>query len=328
MKPKLLVVELWGMGDLVLSTPFLRAATEIFDVTLLAKSTAQELQPRLWPNVKIIPFSFPWTAFRQKYNLLRWPWWDLSSLVGHLRSCRFDLAVSARWDPRDHFLLWLTGARRRMGFPRLCSSLFLTKRLPLPSPGAHRYENWRALGRPLGIELPARAQLARSVRKQDTILIHSGAAQAVRVWPLDRYQFLAGQLRQNHYTVQVVCDPAQREWWRSHGENVRVPASISELAVLIEDVGLFVGNDSGPGHLAAIMGVPTFTLFGNSLPGLFAPLHPEAAWIEGGPCHYKPCFDSCRFARPECLLATDASTAWLKLEPFARKHLARQFGYS
>jgi heptosyltransferase-2 len=83
-----------------------------------------------------------------------------------------------------------------------------------------------------------------------------------------------------------------------------------------------VGNDSGPGHLAAILGVPTFTLFGNNLPSLFAPLHPAAEWMEGGPCPYKPCFDSCRFATPECLLGTDASAAWMKLKPFAEKHLA------
>jgi hypothetical protein len=72
MKPKLLVVELWGLGDLVLATPFLKAAAGQFEVTLLAKPLARELQPRLWPGVEVLPFTFPWTAFRAKYNLLRW----------------------------------------------------------------------------------------------------------------------------------------------------------------------------------------------------------------------------------------------------------------
>lgn len=322
MKLKLLVVELWGMGDLVLTAPFLRAATGQFELTLLAKPIALELQPRLWPGVEIIPFVFPWTAFKGKYNLIHWPWRDLASLTRQLRSRRFDIAVSARWDPRDHFLLALTGARRRVGFPRLRSGLFLSEPLSLSGPGAHRYDYWRVLGRHLGIELPSRDQLATPMRKPDTVLIHSGAAQPIRVWPLERFQFLAAQLRQNHYTVQIVCDPAQREWWISHGETVRVPTSLSELMTVIDDAGLFVGNDSGPGHLAAIMGVPTFTLFGNNLPGLFAPLHPAAEWIEGGPCPYKPCFDSCRFAKPECLLNTGASDAWMKLKSLAEKHLA------
>jgi ADP-heptose:LPS heptosyltransferase len=323
MKPKLLVFELWGMGDLVLSTPFLREAAGSFEVTLLAKPMAQELQPRLWPGVEVVPFNFPWTAFKGKYNFIRWPWRELASLRRQLRSRRFDLALSARWDPRDHFLLWLTGAKRRAGFPRLQSGLFLTERVSFPGPDAHRYDQWRAIGRHLGIELPVRNQITTPARESDTVLIHSGAAQPVRVWPLERYQTLAEELRQNQYKVQVVCDPAQRAWWSSHDEEVRVPANLSELMALIDTAGLFVGNDSGPGHLAAIMGVPTFTVFGNNLPGLFAPLHPEAEWMEGGPCPYKPCFDFCRFAKPECLLSTGASEVWLKLKAFAEKHLER-----
>jgi len=324
MKPKLLVFELWGMGDLVLATPFLRAAAGSFEVTLLAKPVAMELQPRLWPGVEVIPFSFPWTAFKGKYYFIRWPWRELASLMRQLRSRRFDLAVSARCDPRDHILLWLTGAKRRAGFPRWQSGLFLTERLSLPVPSAHRYDQWRVVGRHLGIELPARSQITPPARESGTVLIHSGAAQSVRVWPLERYQMMANQLRQNHYQVQVVCDPSQRAWWTAHDEDVRVPASVSELIALIDTAGLFVGNDSGPGHLAAIMGVPTFTLFGNNLPSLFAPLHAESEWMEGGPCPYKPCFDSCRFAKPECLLSTGASEAWIKLKAFAEKHLERK----
>jgi ADP-heptose:LPS heptosyltransferase len=323
MKLKLLVVELWGMGDLVLSTPFLQAAAGPFEVTLLAKPVARELQPSLWPGVEVMPFNFPWTAFKGKYSLTHWPWRELASLTRQLRSRRFDIAVSARWDPRDHFLLWLSRARKRVGFPRLQSGLLLNERLSRPSPGAHRYENWRVMGRHLGFELPAKERLTPPAHQSDTVLIHSGAAQPARVWPLERFQFLAEQLRRNHYTVRIVCDAAQRSWWISHGENVVVPASLSELMGLLDGAGIFVGNDSGPGHLAAIMGVPTFTLFGNQFPSLFAPLHPAAEWMEGSPCPYKPCYDSCRFAKPECLLGIDVSGAWMKLKTFAEKHLEK-----
>jgi len=36
-KAKLLVVNLWGLGDLVIATPFLQAASQTFEVVLLAK---------------------------------------------------------------------------------------------------------------------------------------------------------------------------------------------------------------------------------------------------------------------------------------------------
>ena len=70
MKPKLLIVELWGLGDLAIATPFLRAAAEKFDVTLLAKPFARDLQSRLWPEVQVETFTAPWTAFKHKYQPL------------------------------------------------------------------------------------------------------------------------------------------------------------------------------------------------------------------------------------------------------------------
>ncbi len=319
-KPKLLVTELWALGDLVLASRFLAAATQKYDVTLLAQPIAQELQPHLWPGVRVIPFAFPWTAFTRKYALFTWPWGQLFSLVRQLRSHHFDLAVSARWDPRDHFLMALTGAKKRRGFPRLGSGIFLSQPLARPSSG-HRYEHWRRLAQALNFDLPAGNQLTWPLRKSRLILIHTGAAQPARIWPLDRFQALARRLRQDSHAVKIACNPDQRQWWLDQGEDVSTPASISELITLINPAGLFVGNDSGPGHLAAALGLPTFTLFGNQFPAAFAPLHPEAEWIEGAPCPYKPCYDACRFPTPECLYAITEQNAWLKLNSFTIRHL-------
>src|SRR2546423_15568072 len=111
MRPKLLVLELWGLGDLSLAAPFLQAAVEKFEVTLLAKPVASELQSSLWPGVKVIPFIFPWTAFRNKYQLWKWPWRQLWNLRKELRAQHYDFGISARWDPRDHLLLMLVGCK-------------------------------------------------------------------------------------------------------------------------------------------------------------------------------------------------------------------------
>src|SRR5437588_12895222 len=55
-KPNLLVIELWGLGDLVIATPFLQAASRMYAVSLLAKPYAKDLQPRFWPGVEVITF--------------------------------------------------------------------------------------------------------------------------------------------------------------------------------------------------------------------------------------------------------------------------------
>jgi heptosyltransferase-2 len=136
-KPKLLIVELWGLGDLAIATPFLCAAAGKFEVTLLAKPFARELQKRLWPDVRVETFTAPWTAFKNKYHLWRWPLLEISRLRQRLALARFDFGLSARWDPRDHLLLKTFGAQNRLGFPRLGSG-----RLTATNRGVSSPVNW------------------------------------------------------------------------------------------------------------------------------------------------------------------------------------------
>jgi heptosyltransferase-2 len=326
LKPKLLIVELWHLGDLVIGTPLLRAAAERFDVTLVAKPYALDLQLRLWPGVKICPFDAPWTAFKKKYHFWRWPIPEMLRLRRTLTAERFDFAFSARWDPREHLFLKIVGAKERIGFPRIGSRIFLTQPLARPVPESHRYESWRVAGKALGIELPPRDQLVASPPRQDkVVLLHTGARRRVRVWPLENYRQLAGRLREKGLRVQVACDPNQEKWWKQNGETaVTTPATVAELIELVDHAGVLIGNDSGPGHLAAFCGVPTFTIFGPQLPEWFAPLHPQAEWIEGKACPYKPCSDYCRFSRPFCIQDLTAEEVFPRVEQFVRKHIGAQ----
>jgi ADP-heptose:LPS heptosyltransferase len=322
LKPRLLVVELWGLGDLVIATPFLRAASQKYDISLLAKPYANDLQARFWPMVEVLPFIAPWTAFRRKYQLWSWPWRDILHLY-RLAAPRFDIGLTARWDPRDHLLLKLLGVRRRLGFPRLGSQIFLTEPLVRPEPGAHRYEHWRTLARALDLDLPVREKLPAPPRPSARdVLVHTGAGQPVRVWPLERYPHLVGRLRREGYRVQVACDPDQRAWWLEAGEkDVATPRTVGELMVLNGRAGAFIGHDSGPSHMAALCGVPTFTLFGPQLPEWFAPLHPAAEFLEGKPCPYKPCSDYCRFPVPCCIVNSGEEEVWSRVAAFLHRVL-------
>lgn len=310
------------MGDLVIATPFLRAASEKFAVTLVAKPAWKDLQSRFWPEVKVVPFLAPWTAFKHKYHLYAWPWGELIRLRKEIGRGQFDVGLSARWDPRDHLLLAVTRAKERLGFNRMGSKIFLTRPLKRPDPAAHRFEYWRVLGQALNLDLPPREKilLPATILKRDEILIHSGAKQAVRVWPLERYRSLAARLRGNNYRVQIACDPDQRDWWLQAGEkNVAVPRTVTELVAAVDRAAVFIGNDSGPGHLAAMAGVPTFTLFGPQLPEWFAPMHPDAEWVEGKPCPYKPCSDYCFFPAPHCLQTITEEEVWQRVEKFVER---------
>lgn len=318
MKPRLILIELWGLGDLVIATPFLRAALQRFEVTLLAKPHASELRPHLWPEVTVVPFVAPWTAFRHKYQLWRWPWLAMIRLRRQLADQRFAVAISGRHDPRDHALMFAVRATERIGFPRLGSKGLLTRRLPQPHPLAHRYEHWRLAGRELGLELPEHAPLGPGrTSKSRRILLHTGAGQPIRSWPLPRYLGVCRRLRAAGWEVQVACDPGQRDWWLQAGEpGVVAPQSVNELIALIEPAACFVGNDSGPGHLAAGCGLPTFTIFGPQLPEWFAPLSARSECVEGKPCPHRPCSDYCRFPVAHCLDRITEEEIWERLVRF------------
>jgi ADP-heptose:LPS heptosyltransferase len=323
-KPKLLVLELWGLGDLLIGTPFLQAASQRYAVTLVAKPYAVDLQLRFWPEVRVVSFVAPWTAFKGKYRLWQWPWWGMARLLRRLAAERFEVGLSARrgasgeGDPRDHVLLLLARAKRRLSFPHVGSLFTLTHGLSRPEPQLHRYENWRVMAQALGFELPSREALVMPrPRPSGEILVHTGAGQSVRVWPLERYRRLVARLRKANHRVQVACDPDQRKWWIQAGEvNVATPRRVSELFALVDRAGAFIGNDSGPGHLAAFCGVPTFTLFGPQMAEWFAPLHPASQWIEGKACPYKPCADYCRFPAPYCIVNTQEEEVWTAVQAF------------
>ncbi|HTQ30606.1 MAG TPA: glycosyltransferase family 9 protein [Opitutaceae bacterium] len=285
-------MELWGLGDLALAVPFLRVAAAQARVTLLAKPHAAPLLARFAPGVELVPFTAPWTAFRDKYRLHRWPWRELARVRRELRRRRFDLGVSARLDPRDHALLTLAGARRRLGFPRAGSHLLLTQPLPRPA-RPHRAEHWAGLAHALGWSLPMPEPGAKADGRR--MVIHTGAGQPARRWPRERFEGIAGRLRAAGWDVTLLDD------------------SLRDLEVLLSILAgadRFIGNDSGPGHLAALLGMPTFTIFGPSLPQYFAPRHSQSAWIEGASCPYKPCRDYCRFAVPHCIQAVSVEDAW------------------
>jgi ADP-heptose:LPS heptosyltransferase len=71
--------------------------------------------------------------------------------------------------------------------------------------------------------------------------------------------------------------------------------SIGELMALFEMSSLFLGNDSGPMHLAAAMGTPIVALFGPVDERRWRPLSPNSVVLRG----QEPC-DDCKIKRKDC----------------------------
>lgn len=152
------------------------------------------------------------------------------------------------------------------------------------------------------------------------IALCPGSAQPAKRWPVERYDDVARRLMAQHGAAIVVVggpDEArigaqlgagwpQGRWW-----NAATSLSMLELTELLRRCQLFVGNDTGPMHLAAAVGTPCLAVFSAQCP--------EQRWHPYGAGHAvmrtKPacrhCFlADCRDRGSACLTAISVDDVW------------------
>jgi ADP-heptose:LPS heptosyltransferase len=123
-----------------------------------------------------------------------------------------------------------------------------------------------------------------------SIIIHPGAGSAAKCWPAERFIELAAALSKQGRRVRFVMGEVEREKWPAGriaafervGE-VREPPTLVELHRTLQSASLVIGNDSGPGHLAGIIGIPSLILFGQSDPAIWKPLGPAVQILRHDP---------------------------------------------
>lgn len=125
--------------------------------------------------------------------------------------------------------------------------------------------------------------------EEGSVVIHPGSGAAFKCWPIERFIDLARQLNDAGRQVKFVIGEVEAERWSAETLNqlravgkVEQPADAVGLWKIISTASLFIGNDSGPAHLAGMAGVPTVVLFGPTSPDVWKPLGPrvKAIWNE------------------------------------------------
>ena len=300
---RILVVELWNIGDVVLLLPFLTRLRALFpraSVTLLARPHARVLLEGTGLVDEYLDDAAPadnWLSL----NPLLGGWRDLWRLRRQLRSRHFDLAFQCRLHVREHVILAMSGARRRIGYAFGEGDRMLTDALEVGDPHRHKVEDWLRLlsvfGNPPGAEftrLKVSADEAavasgllrlRGVSEGDVVIgIHPGASLPEKRWPIERFAEVASELA-SRPGVQVVAfaDPSGlgAELHDVPGV-IGVTTTLRELMALIGQCTLLVCNDSGPMHIAGGLGVQTVAVFGSGVARWFAPLGDRHELVSAG----------------------------------------------
>jgi heptosyltransferase-1 len=255
----------------------------------------------------------------------------LRSFVRSMRSERFDLVLDFHGLLKSGVLSRLCGAPRRIGFAkpvaREGADWFATDRARLSPTELSRYARNAGLlefidagesgepieGKPLLDLDPEAVARINAVLGSDRapIVLHPGssAGAAYKRYPAARLGEVAGSLAaQTGRPCLVACGPkehglAQTVVAASGGGASFAPEThgFADLAALISRAALYVGGDSGPLHLASLLGVPVVQILGPTHPVENTP-YAGTPWRRvHAPQHCSPCRRGC--AAAHCMSA-------------------------
>lgn len=137
-----------------------------------------------------------------------------------------------------------------------------------------------------------------------------GALWPTKRWPPRRFAAVAGALAAEcDLDILLLGSMSERQLCediaRYAGSRVLVTAGetkLGQMAALIESARIFIGNDSGPMHIAAALGTPTVAIFGPTDPGQFDFEDNEIVYadLECSACSFYGT-DVCKFGHWQCM---------------------------
>lgn len=321
----ILVAEFWNLGDLAILVPFLTNLRQTFPrarISVLLNADLTDLLRGQDLVDEFIPVRVPWARHFhrwRKYNPLTFDWISLARTILALRKHRFDWVFSGRMDVRDNVLLWLTGARRRIGYGIGGGGSFLTDRIRPDLSRPHRADLWlqllEAVGglsntkpvhfRSTGAEFDFAPQFFRErgiPANAFLVGIHPGARSANRRWGEDRFtQVVRCLLKETDAHVLWFSEPNTSTQAPPLERCHLVSVDFRAFLAVLSQCRLLVCNDSGPMHLANLLNVPVVAVFGPQRPEWFGPRGPHDRVVIRPEFSCRPCWDYCVFDQPYCL---------------------------
>jgi hypothetical protein len=116
--------------------------------------------------------------------------------------------------------------------------------------------------------------------RKSSVVIHPGSGGRRKNWPIDNFLRLAESLGRD---VTWLAGPAEEETAFPPGVDPCREDNLVELARLLAQSRLYIGNDSGITHLAAAVGTPTAAIFGPTDPQVWAPRGRQVEVVYGRP---------------------------------------------
>jgi len=285
---RILIVRTDRLGDVLLSTPVIKAMRESCPDAYIAMMVSPYAKDIVDGN----PYLDEVIIYDKDGKHKRW----LRSIkfAHKLKKKRFDLTLILHPTNRVHLVTFFAGIPRRVGYNRKLGFLLTDSLKHSKQSGEkHELEYNLDLVRYLGIEpkdkelfMPIKPESERWVEdlfRQEGIgacdkllAIHPGASCHSKIWLNERFAEVADRLADKYgFRVLIAAGPKDIGLANNLIRQMRHPAinlagkiSVSQLASVLKRCRLFISNDSGPVHISSSLGTPVISIFGRSQKGL------------------------------------------------------------
>ncbi|RKY33038.1 MAG: lipopolysaccharide heptosyltransferase II [Candidatus Omnitrophota bacterium] len=285
---RILIVRTDRIGDVLLSTPVIKALRDAYPGAYLAMM----VRPYTKEIIEGNPYLDEIIIYDKKAK--HKSWYNSLNFTRVLRKKKFDLAIILHPTIRAHLLTFLSGIPKRLGYDRKMGFL-LTDKIKHTKQRGEKHEldyNFDLLDH-LGIKaeekelhMPikdASEKWAENFLKEEGIpqnqkllTIHPGASCPSKIWPPERFAEAADKLIDKYnFKTLIIAGPKDLPIAEKVAKNMRHQAvnlagkiSVSQLASILKRSSLFISNDSGPVHIASALGIPVISIFGRNQRGL------------------------------------------------------------
>ncbi len=293
-RPRILIITLRRLGDVLLTTPLIRSIRRGFHDARVDILVFRGSDAILHGNPDI----------DKVHTMTERP--SMGETLALVRNLfrRYDLVVCTQPGDRPTFFSLIAG-RRRVGLVPAAGTRgagwkrFAHHVAIVPEPDTHRVTQLKRLAEALGLDCTGeivcpddRATPACSAKAPYAVL-HANPFYQYKRWTDKAWRELAQGLVERGLAIIATegPDPAERAYldqvwadqvwadkvWAAHGVPVtRARLSWAELCALLKGAAVYVGPDTSTTHLAAAAGCPTIALYGPTSPRLIGP------WPVGG----------------------------------------------
>lgn len=290
----LLLVRLRSIGDTVLMTPCLTALKawrrDLRVSVLLEKLSA----PLLYGHPGVDELIVVDRALNQ--------WSDAVGrvrLIQRLRKQQYDVAINLHGGTTATFLTYASGAPLRVGYREYRYGFLFNRRAPAPSqiwmkPAIHSAEQQLGLLKWMGVPIdrppaaslrPSEAALGHAARRLSRAglrgpfaLMHPAATHDKKRWSSTKFAQVVRHLANRHQLPTVVVAAPHEghtldavKGFAGLSAYTFTDLPLTELMAVCSLARVFIGNDSGPAHIAAAMNCPSVVIFGASNPTVWGP---------------------------------------------------------